>query len=298
LLCVATIPCAVARLVAGRTGSTSNTLCAVTTCSRPHRLYVNCAIHRDYLSACCNGSTSTTSCIRMPRLVAWLVVDYFAHTVRPGASARRAARRAARHTVHRRLLRLRRVSGCLVMSRGSSSTTSPTPRVRVPRHVTRLVTRFVVDYFAHTARPGASARRATLHAARRQLLRPRRTSGCLGTSRDSSRGSSSTTSPTPRVQVPRQVARLITRLVVDYFAHAVGVLDRQTYQGGTRGSRLCGEDRDRETENSKVRARTLDTRFIQVRAAKVVNPTSCLGDQVWRPALGVGLSPEGLGMSG
>jgi hypothetical protein len=71
--------------------------------------------------------------------------------------------------------------------------------------------------------------------------------------------------------------------------HGVGVLDRQTYQGGTRGSRLCGEDRDRETENSKVCTRTRDTRFIQVRAAKVANPTSCLGDQVWRPALGVGL---------
>jgi hypothetical protein len=52
---------------------------------------------------------------------------------------------------------------------------------------------------------------------------------------------------------------------------------RQTYQGGTRGSRLCGEDRDRETENSKVCARTRDTRFIQVRVAKVANPTSCLG---------------------
>jgi hypothetical protein len=68
----------------------------------------------------------------------------------------------------------------------------------------------------------------------------------------------------------------------------VGVLDRQTYQGGTRGSRLCGGDRDRETENSKVCARTRDIRFIQVRAAKVASPTSCLGDQVWRPALGVG----------
>lgn len=78
----------------------------------------------------------------------------------------------------------------------------------------------------------------------------------------------------------------------------VGVLDRQTYQGGTRGSRLCGGDRDRETENSKVCARTRDTRFIQVRVAKVASPTSCLGDQVWRPALGVGLSPEGLGMCG
>jgi hypothetical protein len=36
------------------------------------------------------------------------------------------------------------------------------------------------------------------------------------------------------------------------------------------------EDRDRETENSKVCARTRDTRFIQVRVAKVANPTSCL----------------------
>jgi hypothetical protein len=72
-------------------------------------------------------------------------------------------------------------------------------------------------------------------------------------------------------------------------AVGVGVLDRQTYQRGTRGSRLCGEDRDQETENSKVCSRTRDTRFIQVRAAKVANPTSYLGDQVWRPALGVGL---------
>jgi hypothetical protein len=37
------------------------------------------------------------------------------------------------------------------------------------------------------------------------------------------------------------------------------------------------EDRDRETENSKVCAGTWDTRFIQVRVAKVANPTSCLG---------------------
>jgi hypothetical protein len=60
-------------------------------------------------------------------------------------------------------------------------------------------------------------------------------------------------------------------------SHVVGVLDRQTYQGGTRGSRLCGEDRDREAENSKVCAWTRDTRFIQVQVAKVANPTSCLG---------------------
>jgi hypothetical protein len=57
----------------------------------------------------------------------------------------------------------------------------------------------------------------------------------------------------------------------------VGVLTRQTYPGGTRGSRFCSEDRDRETKNSKVCTRTRDTRFIQVRAARVANPTSCLG---------------------
>jgi hypothetical protein len=101
---------------------------------------------------------------------------------------------------------------------GSSSTTSPSPHVRVPRHVARLVTRLVaplvvdysasrrlvIDYFAFAARLGASARRAARHAARRaaprrllrlaqacrRLLRLRRASGCLDTSRGSSRGSS------------------------------------------------------------------------------------------------------------
>jgi hypothetical protein len=74
---------------------------------------------------------------------------------------------------------LRRASGCFGTSRGlsrdSSSTTSTTPRIRVPRHVVRLVTRLVadnfvsrrlvVDYFAYAARPGALARRAARHAA-------------------------------------------------------------------------------------------------------------------------------------
>jgi hypothetical protein len=90
----------------------------------------------------------------------------------------------------------------------------------VPRHVTRLVTRLVaplvvdysasprlvvdyfasprlvVDYFAYAARLGASARRV---AHRSSSTTPRRA------------GSSSTTSPTPRVWVPRHVARLIAR---------------------------------------------------------------------------------------
>jgi hypothetical protein len=152
-----------------------------------------------------------------------LVVDYFTYAARPGVSARRAARHAARRAARRRLLRLaqarrrllrlRHASGCLGTSRGSS---------------------LVVDYFAYAARPGASARRAAsrvarcaarrrllrLAQARRRLLRLRRASGCLGTSRGSSRSSSrrssSTTSPTPRIRVPRHVARPVMRLIVDY----------------------------------------------------------------------------------
>jgi hypothetical protein len=144
-----------------------------------------------------------------------LVVDYFTYAAHLGSSAR--------HPAHR-----------------LSSTTSPTPCDRVPRHVarlvvwlvTRLVTRLVaplvvdysasrrliIDYFTYAARLGASAR----HPAHRL---------------------SSTTSPTPRDQVPRHVARLIVwlvaqlitrlvaplvvdysasrRLIVDYFAYAV-----------------------------------------------------------------------------
>jgi hypothetical protein len=196
--------------------------------------------------------------VRVPRHVARLVVDHFAYAARPGASARRAA--------CRRLLRLRRASGCLATSRGLSSTISPTPRVPVPRHVARLV----VDYFDYTGRLGASTRHAARRAARRRLLRLRRASGCLGTSHGTSRGSSSTTlttrvsgcfgtsrarrrllrlrhasgclgtsrgssrgssrrssstSTTPHVRVPRHVARLVTRLVapliVDFFAYTV-----------------------------------------------------------------------------
>jgi hypothetical protein len=58
-------------------------------------------------------------------LVTPLVVDYFAFAARPGASARRAARRA-----------------------DSSSTTSPTSRVLLLRHVAQLVARLIFDYFA------------------------------------------------------------------------------------------------------------------------------------------------------
>jgi hypothetical protein len=216
----------------------------------------SCGLSRDSSSTTSPraGSSSTTSPtppVRVPQHVAWLVVDYsalrrlvvdyFDYAARPVASARRAARRLAR----RRLLRLRRASRCLSTSRsssrgsssttapraGSSSTTSPTPRVQVPRHVTRLVVdysasrRLFVDHFDYAARPVASARRA----ARRRLLCLRRASGCF----DSSRGSLSTTSTTPRVRLLRHVARHVLRhvapLVVDYFASRRLVVDYFAY---------------------------------------------------------------------
>jgi hypothetical protein len=110
-------------------------------------------------------------------------------------------------------------------SRGHNDSTSPTPCDRVPRHVVRLVSWLIVDYSASRrtssttspARPGTSARR--------RLLRLRRASGCLGTSR----AASSTTSPTPRVRVPRHVARLVAWLVVDYFTSRRLVVDYFTY---------------------------------------------------------------------
>jgi hypothetical protein len=138
------------------------------------------------------------------RLVMRLVVDYIDYAARPGASARRMAHLTAR----RRLIRLRRASGCLGTSCGSShgssrrssSTTSTTPRIWVPRHITGLVTRLVallitdysascrlvIDYFAYATRPGALAHRAARRAAHRRLLRIHRAFGCLSTSRGSS----------------------------------------------------------------------------------------------------------------
>jgi hypothetical protein len=90
---------------------------------RSHLLYFRHAVSGNYLSPGRSGSTSTMSCDRVAQLVVRLVVDYFVYDARLGASARCAA--------------------C-----GSSSTTSPTPRIRVPRHVARHVARLVVDYFA------------------------------------------------------------------------------------------------------------------------------------------------------
>jgi hypothetical protein len=129
---------------------------------------------------------------------------------------------------------------------------SPAARaLRRPRRAPRVLA-FTLPaatvYLDYAARPGASARRAARHAARRaarrrllllaqarrRLLRLRRASGCLGTSRGSSRGSSSTTSPTPRVWVPRHVARLIACRQPLRLRRASGCLG--TSRGSSRGS--------------------------------------------------------------
>jgi hypothetical protein len=253
--------CHVLRLLApGRMGFTSTSLCAVTTRIRPHALYVNLAVRRDYSSP---DARALCQPRRAPReLISTLPA---AATTSPTPRVR----------VPRHVTRLRGSLRCSSSTTppcaGSLSTTSPPPSVRVPRHVGRPVTRLVaplvveysasrrlvIDYFASAARPGASARRAARHAARRaarrrllhlaparrRLLRLRRASGCLGTSRGSSRGSSrhssstsppragssSTTSPPPRVRVSRHVARLVRRLVaslvVDYSASRRLVVD-------------------------------------------------------------------------
>jgi hypothetical protein len=78
-------------------------------------------------------------------------------------------------------------------SRGSSSTTSPTPRVRAP---------LLLDFFAYAARPGASAHRAARGSLRRSSsTTPRRavsssTTSCAVTS---SCGHTGSTSATPCV---------------------------------------------------------------------------------------------------
>jgi hypothetical protein len=193
--------------------------------------------------------------------------NQFSYVALPIASARHTAHRAARRRQLRQRLASgcldtlrgssRRSLSTTPPREGLSSTTLPMPRVWVPRHVAWLISplivdysasrrlvvdnsascRLIVDYFASTARMGASARRAACCAARhrllrlalacRRLLRLRLVSGCLGTSRGSSRGSSrrsssstppragssSITLPPPRVRVPRHVARLVTQLV-------------------------------------------------------------------------------------
>jgi hypothetical protein len=166
------------------------------------RIYINLILRRDYSSPGRTGSTLTSPCV--------------ASTCRLAAVALPRLRSATGCTGYPC-----RTSGFLGTSRGSlrgsSSTTSPASHVRVLWHIAQLVTRLVVTHFTYNVRSGASAHRAAHRAAPYRLLRLCRASGCL----DTLRGSSSTTSPTPRIRVPRRVMGLVTWLIVDYFVYVV-----------------------------------------------------------------------------
>jgi hypothetical protein len=139
-------------LSVGHTGSRRASGHCVSRCdyssSGLHWLYCAYAVHLDAPSQCSTSLQSVALAIAMCPVIPLCVV-----TTRLVAATD--------------ILRLRRAFGCFDTSRGSSSTTSPTPRVRVPWHVAWLVTWLVVDYFAYTARSGASACHAAHHAARR-----------------------------------------------------------------------------------------------------------------------------------
>jgi hypothetical protein len=199
-------------IAAVRSGSTSTTPCVATTRLRPHALYVDLAVRRDYSSLGCSGSTSATPSATTTRLRPLLISGRTRSTsTSPCAVTTRlrphalyvdlAVRRDYSSPAARVLHRLRRALRVLVSrlqrlyvnlavrheysSPGCSGSTSTTPRIRVPRHVAWLVTRLVaplvvdysasrrlvVDYFASAARPGASACRAARHAARRATRR-------------------------------------------------------------------------------------------------------------------------------
>jgi hypothetical protein len=69
----------------------------------------------------------------------------------------------------------------------------------------------------------------------------------------------------------------------------VSVLDRQTYQEGTHGSILCGGGSwsgDRELEGVR---RDMGHKIYTGSGCQSGEPYILFGDQVWRPALGVGL---------
>jgi hypothetical protein len=136
-----TLPCTVTTRHSA-TSSTSTSPCAATTRLRPHVLYLNLAVRRDYSSP---AARALRQPCRAPRLL----------VTRP-------------HMLYVDLVVHREYSSPLSRLQRSTSTT---PGVRVPRHVARLIVdysaspRLVVDY--STARPGASARRAAHHVASR-----------------------------------------------------------------------------------------------------------------------------------
>jgi hypothetical protein len=106
------------------------------------------------------------------------------------------------------------VTGCLGTSRGSSrgslrrssSTTSPTQRVRVPQHVARPVTRLIVDY----------------SVCRNFILRPRWLYFSHTVHRDYlSRGNTGSTSSTPCAATTSSSSRIASTIDLDLFSKLV-----------------------------------------------------------------------------
>jgi hypothetical protein len=72
-------------------------------------------------------------------------------------------------------------------------------------------------------------------------------------------------------------------------APAVGVLTQQTYQGGTRGSRLCGGGSWSGDQELEGICKDTGHKIYTGSGCQGGEPYILSGDQVWRPALGVGL---------
>jgi hypothetical protein len=123
--------------------STSTSPCAATTRLRPHALYVNLVVHREYSSSLSRlqRSTSTPSRVRVPRhvarlvtrLVAPLVIDYSASprlVVDYSASPRLVVDYSVRRdfVLRPRWLYFSHAMRRDYLSRGNTGSTSSTPR--------------------------------------------------------------------------------------------------------------------------------------------------------------------------
>jgi hypothetical protein len=97
--------------------------------------FLSYVVLHDYSLPGRTSSTSTLPCAGSTRLLAAAALHLLHHASRCLGTSRGSSRGSSRHS-----------SSTTLPRAGSSSTTSPTPCVRVPRHVARPVTRLIVDY--------------------------------------------------------------------------------------------------------------------------------------------------------
>jgi short subunit dehydrogenase-like uncharacterized protein len=86
--------------------STSTSSCPATTRLRPHALYVDLAVCRDYSSPAARALRQPRRAPRVLVITLPAAAIYLDFVARLGASARRVARHAARRAARRRLLRV------------------------------------------------------------------------------------------------------------------------------------------------------------------------------------------------